>query len=66
MATDEELDDDIEKMLLGLAKYMGRLPNEDEVMTFVYGTEQQRLEILNGDAVDHPHEEQPETKPTGV
>lgn len=38
--------DDMRKLVDGLASQMGRLPTEDEVYAFIFGSEEQRKEIL--------------------
>ena len=42
-------DEATQELILGLHKYLGRIPTEEEVMTFIYGTEEEKLEILNKD-----------------
>lgn len=44
---EKSVDDNITKLVLGLTKHFGRIPTENEVMVYLFGTNEQREEIYN-------------------
>lgn len=42
------MDDSMKLLIAGLADKLSRLPTEQEVWTFIFGSEEQRAEVWNG------------------
>jgi len=42
-------DEQFKMLVMGLEAKLGRLPTEDEVVAFIFGTEEERRKIWNGE-----------------